>query len=75
MVVVLRQLNRVISRSDPPAWKRLVSYPLPMHERISLIKTIFSDHGEVEVVVQLSGDDAQTFVDIINEVCARTLLL
>jgi len=35
---------------------------------------IFSDPGEVEVVGQLSGDGAQTFIDTIIEVSARTLL-
>ena len=42
-----------------------------MDERISLITAIFSDPGEVEVVGQLSGDGAQTFVDVIVEVSAH----
>jgi len=65
----------VSSCSDPPTWKRLVSYRLEIHERLSLIVTIFSDPGEVEVVGQLSGYVAQTFIDTIIEVSAPTLLL
>lgn len=54
--------------SDPPAWKQLISYPLPTQERIPLIASIFSDHIESKVVGYLSGDDAQTFVDMVDEV-------
>ena len=39
-----------------------------MHERISLISTVFSDHDEGEMVRNLSGDDAQNFVNMIDEV-------
>jgi len=39
-----------------------------MDERISLITDIFSDRDETEVVRHLCGDDAQTFVNIIDEV-------
>jgi hypothetical protein len=34
---------------------------------------MFSDHDEVEVVGRLSGEDAQTFVDLIAEVGTSTL--
>ena len=53
--------------SEDPGWKRLISRTLTMDERISLISTIFLDHNQVEVVGQLSGGDAQTFVDMIDE--------
>jgi len=53
--------------SGPPAWKRLISHAFTMDERVSLVNAIFSDH-EVEVVKNLSGDDAQTFVDTLYEV-------
>jgi len=53
----------------------LISYQLRVDERVSLITAIFSDPGEVEVVGQLSGDSAQTFVDMLIEVSAHTLLL
>jgi len=73
-MVMLNWFDCVTLCSDPPPWKRLISYTLPTHERISLITSIFSDRGEVEAVGQLSGDDAQTFIDIINEVGVCTLL-
>ena len=59
--------------SEDPDWKRLISNTLVTHERISLIETIFSDSNQVEVVKQLSGDDAQSFIDTIDEVISRTL--
>jgi hypothetical protein len=55
-------------RSDPPAWERLISHTLSTHERISLIVSIFSDRNEIEMVGHLSGDDAQAFIDVIDEV-------
>ena len=56
------------SRRDPPAWKRLISHTLAKDERLSLITTTFSDHNQIEMVRHLSGDDAQAFVDMIDEV-------
>ena len=53
---------------DPPGWKRLISGPLAMHERTSLINTIFSDRHEVRVIGDLRGDDAQVFTDMVYEV-------
>ena len=52
----------------PPAWKRLISDALTTEERVSLIVEIFSDHDQVETVRNLSGDDAQAFIDVIDEV-------
>jgi hypothetical protein len=54
--------------SDPPSWKRLVDPTLSTKERIPLIRSIFSDPDEVGVLECLSGDDAQMFVDVIDEV-------
>ena len=39
-----------------------------MDERVSLIATIFADKNETEMVRNLSGDDAQAFIDVIDEV-------
>lgn len=41
---------------------------LSLDERLSLISSIFSDRGEVDAVVQLTADDAQAFIDVIDEV-------
>ena len=51
-----------------PAWKRLIDLPLATDERISLITDIISDRGEAEAIKHLQGDDAQSFVDVIDEV-------
>ena len=60
--------------SDDPAWKQLISGTITTDERISLITTIFSDHNQVEMVGELSGSDAQTFVDMIDEVSPHKIL-
>jgi len=60
--------NCFLARSDCPAWKWLISNTLPEYERISPITMIFSDRDQVKAVGNLSGDDAQTFVDNIDEV-------
>ena len=54
--------------SYPPALKRLISKRPAQRGRIPLITTIFADRNEVEVVKQLCGDDAQIFVDLVDEV-------
>ena len=51
-----------------PPWKRLIGRPVPEFERISLITAIFSDNNEIGIVRSLRGDDAQVFVDRIDEV-------
>ena len=59
--------------SELPAWKRLISPTLSAHDRISLITSIFLDRNEVEVVGNLSGYDAQTYVNVVNEVSIHIL--
>ena len=60
--------------SEDPAWKRLIGHSLVTDERISLIKTIFSNHNQVQMVANLSGDDAQTFIDVLDEVSVSACL-
>ncbi|KAF9646874.1 kinase-like protein [Thelephora ganbajun] len=55
------------SHSSIPAWIRLLDRPLATDQRIALIKDIFSDDNETKVVRHLHGDDAQSFVDVIDE--------
>ena len=43
-----------------------------MSERISLLTSIFN-HGEIEAIEHLSGDDAQAFVDTVDVVSLRAL--
>jgi hypothetical protein len=44
-----------------------------MPERISLIATVFSDKTQVKAVKNLIGDDAQKFIDVIDEVSLHTI--
>ena len=55
-------------RSELPSWKRLTSCTLTTNERVSLITTIFTDHIQVDMVGNLSGDDAQAFINMIDGV-------
>ena len=57
-----------------PTWKHLINRPLTTNERISLIMDIFSDRKEAETVKYLHGDDAQSFVDVIDEVLAHSFI-
>jgi len=55
-----------------PAWKRLIDRPLARDKRISLIIYLFSDREETEAAKRLRGNDAQSFVDVIDEVLSRS---
>lgn len=44
-----------------------------MSERVSLTTTLFLDRNQVEVVESLSGEDAQTFIDVLDEASDRTI--
>ena len=54
--------------SGVPAWKPLISCPLSTNERIPLIAAVFSDHKGAEVARDLGRDDAQSLVDVVDEV-------
>ena len=54
--------------SDILAWKRLIDHPLSTAERVSLITEIFSDRDRTEAVRRLSEEDAQSFIDVVDEV-------
>ena len=55
-----------------PACTRLVGRAFALHELPSLIEAIFSNKDGGNTVNLLQGDDAQTFVNVIDEV--RSLL-
>jgi len=50
------------------AWKRSIDRPISTHKRISLITAIFSNRFVAEAVKGLCREDAQTFVDMTDEV-------
>ena len=58
-----------LATADAPASKRLISRDFFPHEIISLIETIFASKDEFKMIRDLRGDDAQTFIDVIHEVC------
>ena len=60
--------NRFPPNSGIPGWKRLIDHPLTRDERVSLITTVFSDRDEIEAVKRICRDDAQSFVNVIDEV-------
>ena len=60
--------------SEQPPWKQLITRTFAIHERISLITTIFSDNDQVEMVKQLPGDDFQTFIDVLDQASPRVIL-
>lgn len=66
-------MNWVLLCSEPQAWKRLISDTLSTGERVNLISSIFSDRKEVAAVGLLSGNNAQTFVDVMDAVNIHTL--
>ena len=50
------------------AWKYLINCPIALDKRISLITAILSDRCGAEAIKRLCRDDAQAFVDVIDEV-------
>jgi hypothetical protein len=59
----------LLSRSQLPACERLIRRWFSPHELPSLVEAIFSSNGAGDTIRSLVGDDAQTFVDVIDEAC------
>ena len=55
---------------DAPACKRLIRRAFSPQEVTSLIEAIFLSEDEAKIVRDLREDDAQTFIDVIHEVCS-----
>ena len=64
----IRLPDRFLTCSDIPAWRRLISRPRAIDEHIFLVAEILSDSNEIEAVKRLLEDDAQAFIDAIDEV-------
>ena len=67
------QILEVLKVLTLPLRKRLISHTIGTDERIRLIATIFSDDDQARVVGPASGDDAQTLIDVIDEVSPCTI--
>jgi hypothetical protein len=52
-----------------PARERLITRAFAPHELPSLVEAIFSSNDAGDATRSLVGDDAQTFVDVIDEAC------
>jgi len=50
------------------AWKRSIDRPIAIDKRITLITAIFSDRRVAEAVKRLCREDAQAFIDVVDEV-------
>jgi serine/threonine protein kinase len=64
----IHQLDHFPVCSENTTWKRLISHNFTTNERVSLIAAVFLDSNQVDVVRNLSGDHAQNFIDVVDEV-------
>ena len=46
----------------------LIDLPFTKDQRVSLIEDLFSDGSEMEALKDLGGGDAQSFIDMVDEV-------
>ena len=60
--------DRFLRCSDDPLWKHLIDRPFTKDQRVSLIEDLFSDGSEMEALKDLGGGDAQSFIDVVDEV-------
>ena len=56
-------------------WKRLIDSPLTTDERVSLITDLFSDRDKIDTLKVLSGRDAQSVIDVIDEVLVHSRVI
>ena len=66
--------DRFLRCSDITMWKRLIDRSLTMDERVSLVADLCSDRGKIDALKDLSEGDAQSFIDVIDEVPLRSVL-
>ena len=59
----------LISDSDKRTLQRLVGSSVPPDELPSLIKIIVSNVNPTDIAKCLEGSDAQTFIDVMDQVC------
>ena len=60
--------DRLPRCSDDPLWKHLIDIPFTKDQQVSLIEDLFSDGSEIEALKDLGGSDAQSFIDVVDEV-------
>ena len=62
----------VVIDSHERAWQRLINPAISHYELRSLIGAIFSDGNATEIIDHVRESDAQTFIDVIDEVRHHT---
>ena len=55
--------------------QRLLSGGIPQAELVSSIEAIFSSRRVIDMVGLLQGNDAQVFIDAVDEVCNNSSVL
>ena len=60
--------DQLLRYSDIPVWKYLTDSRLTTDERVSLIADLFSGRDNIDALKALSGSDAQSVIDVIDEV-------
>ena len=60
--------DQLLRYSDIPVWKHLTDSPLTADERVSLIAGLISDRDEIDTLNALSKSDAQSVIDVMDEV-------
>ena len=68
-------VNLIVPRFSGPAWKKLVTAIPSPNERVDLITSTVSDPDELEMLGHLAGNDAQIFIDVIDEGSVHILVL
>ena len=58
----------IVTNPHEQAWQSLINRTAPRDELPSLIETIFSGRKTTDMVDSLQQSDAQTFIDMIDEV-------
>ena len=66
--------DQLLRCGDIPAWKHLTDSPLTTDQRISLVADLFSNRDEIDTHKALNRSDAQSVIDVLNEVVQCSLL-
>ena len=64
--------DQFLSYSDISVWKHLTNSPLTTDERVSLIADLFSDPDEIDTLKALGEGDAQSVIDVVDEVLVHS---
>ena len=63
--------SSILVDPESSACRRLIGHTFSPHETISLMEVVFTSRAEINIVRDLRGHDAQTFIDLIHGVRLR----